>query len=59
MEELEFISMFSIQYIGTNCPSHAFMCANNECISAEKVCNGISDCKDNSDEKTICTGTEC
>ena len=42
--------------LGTNCPSHAFLCANNKCIAAEKVCDRKSDCDDNSDESTICTG---
>ena len=42
---------------GANCPSHAFLCANNDCISHDKLCDGTSDCQDNSDESTICTGT--
>ena len=50
----EFFSYFAS--LGTKCPSHAFLCANNKCISAEKVCDRKSDCDDNSDESTICTG---
>ena len=43
-------------FSGENCPSHAFLCANNECIPSSKVCNGVSDCEDNSDETRICKG---
>ena len=47
-----------IELPDANCPWHAFLCANDECISSDKLCDGISDCDDNSDESTICTGNE-
>lgn len=27
-----------------------FQCTNKQCIHPSQICNGISDCKDNSDE---------
>ena len=32
------------------------MCANDECIPTIKVCDGIADCEDNSDELQVCRG---
>ena len=42
--------------LGTTCPSHSFSCANNECLPHSKICDGVSDCQDNSDETNICKG---
>ena len=32
------------------------MCANDDCIPTSKVCNGVPDCEDNSDEMQVCKG---
>ncbi|KAI8483366.1 hypothetical protein Bbelb_389700 [Branchiostoma belcheri] len=37
-------------------PCHEFLCANNVCVSRRVVCNGVSECGDNSDELN-CHGT--
>ena len=42
--------------LGNVCPSHAYLCANNQCIPAANVCDGIVHCEDNSDETEICKG---
>ena len=38
------------------CPTNYFVCANDQCLEPGKICDGINDCGDNSDESTICTG---
>ena len=45
-----------IKHIGDICPLHSFMCANDDCIPASRVCDGIADCEDNSDEMHVCKG---
>ena len=45
-----------VEHIGEECPPHAFLCANNQCIPFSKVCDEKPDCRDNSDETTICSG---
>ena len=50
------IQMTIWSVLGSNCPDHSFLCANNECVPYSKICNGISDCQDNSDETKVCTG---
>ena len=32
------------------CSEESFMCGNSLCVSLDKVCNGIEDCGDSSDE---------
>ncbi|XP_062402503.1 enteropeptidase [Sardina pilchardus] len=32
------------------CPSGAFQCSSGECVSSSRVCNGVRDCPDSSDE---------
>ncbi|CAH1253957.1 SORL1 [Branchiostoma lanceolatum] len=32
-------------------PCHEFLCANEVCVSRRVVCNGVSECGDNSDER--------
>lgn len=32
-----------------------FQCADNQCVSLAKVCNGVSDCVDGSDERNCGT----
>ena len=41
--------------LGT-CPESAFRCSNKRCVSMSKVCDGIDDCVDNSDETHGCKG---
>ena len=39
-----------------SCAVGRFLCANENCIPEEDMCNGVDDCDDNSDETTICSG---
>lgn len=39
------------------CATSQFLCANDRCLDASYMCNGVDNCGDNSDETTICTGT--
>ena len=41
--------------LGT-CPLHNFSCKNKRCIQSTRVCNGVNDCLDNSDEEEGCQG---
>ena len=38
------------------CSHGHFLCANDKCLVASDMCDGIDDCGDNSDESTICSG---
>lgn len=41
-----------------SCSHFEFHCKNSKkCISMERLCNGIVDCEDNSDELPDCTRT--
>ena len=33
------------------CPDNYFHCSDRRCIPSEKLCDGVTDCKDNSDEQ--------
>lgn len=35
------------------CPPDTFRCLDNTCVSAKLVCNGINDCSDGSDERSM------
>ena len=41
--------------LGT-CPASAFKCRNKRCMLMSKVCDGVNDCVDNSDETDGCKG---
>ena len=38
------------------CPREKFLCSNEKCLNASRLCDGNNDCGDNSDEGTVCTG---
>ncbi|XP_041061030.1 very low-density lipoprotein receptor-like [Carcharodon carcharias] len=40
------------------CNENEFLCLNGHCVSAAMMCNGIDDCKDQSDERN-CSAAEC
>lgn len=40
------------------CSRFEFRCKNDKCISIERLCNGIADCPDESDEPPECTRKE-
>ena len=50
------ISEHACDYIG----GYQFTCGNYEkrlrCIPTSKICDGIADCEDNSDEPIVCNG---
>ena len=50
-------NIFWSRYCNCSCEKKNFLCANGNCIPKNKLCNGYDDCNDNSDETTICTGT--
>ena len=37
-----------------NCSIGYYRCSNKRCVPNNKVCNGINDCLDNSDEMKEC-----
>ena len=37
------------------CPVSEYTCDNLRCIAKDRVCNGVNDCGDNSDERPNCT----
>lgn len=37
------------------CNRFEYRCKNDKCISMERLCNGIADCQDESDEHPECT----
>ena len=47
----------SLLFSDSICPRDRFVCANEKCLEAFKVCDNHNDCGDNSDEGTICSGT--
>lgn len=46
---------FALFYNIFRCPSYLFRCDYGGCIEMNKKCNGIRDCRDNSDEKRCLT----
>ena len=40
----------------SDCPKDNYVCKNKECVHIRKWCDGVVDCKDNSDEGRICQG---
>ena len=38
-----------------NCPMNQFRCDNGTCIPIFWLCDGIDDCGNASDEKSVCT----
>ena len=42
--------------LGDKCTGNNFKCADDQCIPLNKICDGVSDCDDGSDEAHICKG---
>nr|XP_040052932.1 low-density lipoprotein receptor-related protein 2-like isoform X5 [Gasterosteus aculeatus aculeatus] len=43
----------------TKCPSHLYRCGSGECVDPLLVCNGFTNCADNSDEGAGCGRLNC
>ena len=41
---------------GGKCDENQFTCSNNRCIASSRICNGMDDCGDKSDEIIPCSG---
>ena len=39
-----------------NCPLDSFRCRNKRCVKNSRVCDGLDNCSDNSDEIDGCSG---
>ena len=50
--------MFNSSFSSGTCPPFAFRCRNKRCVLKSKVCDGINDCVDNSDETDGCKGNK-
>ena len=50
------IAIRSTEKLPSNCPSSYFLCSNKKCQGPSKMCDGINDCGDNSDETIGCNG---
>lgn len=52
---LTLVTMTLLWGMSRPCSRFEFRCKNNKCISMERLCNGIADCQDESDEPPECT----
>ncbi|XP_062414865.1 low-density lipoprotein receptor-related protein 2-like isoform X2 [Pungitius pungitius] len=43
----------------TKCPAHLYRCGSGECVDPLLVCNGFTNCADNSDEGAGCARRNC